>query len=101
MILFEALILGFLSVSIGGSVGAYSSHYYEKHPIELASLVDVDAQEYGKQYNMVVELSFPTEYNPSKIMAEMLIMILLNLLTVIYPIMMINRFTPTQAIRYV
>lgn len=101
MLLIEALILGFLSVGIGGAVGACASSYYEKHPIELASLANVDAQEYAKQYNMVAEASFPTEYNPSKIIVEMFIMLLLNLLTVIYPIVIINRFTPTEAIRYV
>ncbi|MFY9142005.1 ABC transporter permease [Sulfuricurvum sp.] len=101
MLLIETLILGVLSVGIGGGAGGYASSYYEKHPIELTSLADVDAEEYGKQYNIVAETNFPAEYNPSRIMAEMLIMMLLNLLTVIYPIAMINRFTPTEAIRYV
>ncbi len=101
MLLIEALILGFLSVGIGGTAGAYASSHYEKHPIELASLMNVDAQEYAKQYNMVAEVTIPTEYNPPKIMIEMLIMLLLNLLTVVYPIVIINRFTPTEAIRYV
>ena len=101
MLLTEALILGFLSVGLGGTVGAYASNHYEKHPIEITSLTDVDPQEYGKQYNIVAEMTFPTEYDPSKIMIEMLIMLLLNLITVIYPIVIINRFTPTEAIRYV
>lgn len=101
MLLIETLILGFLSVGLGGTAGAYASYHYEKHPIALASLADVDPEEYAKQYNMVAEVTFPTEYNPPKIMFEMLIMLLLNLLTVIYPIMIINRFTPTEAIRYV
>lgn len=101
MLLLETLILGFLSVGLGGTAGAYASYHYEKHPIALASLADVDPEEYAKQYNMVAEVTFPTEYNPPKIMFEMLIMLFLNLLTVIYPIMIINRFTPTEAIRYV
>lgn len=101
MLLIEALILGFLSVGIGGTAGGYASYHYEKHPIAFASLADVDPEEYAKQYNMVAEATFPTEYNPVKIMFEMLMMLLLNLLTVIYPIMIINRFTPTEAIRYV
>lgn len=101
MLLIEALILGFLSIGIGGSVGGYASSYYEKNPIQLTSIVDVDAEEYAKQYNMVAESSFPTEFNLPKIMLQMLIMIFLNILTVIYPIIMINRFTPTEAIRYV
>lgn len=101
MLLIEALILGFLSVGIGGSAGAYASRHYEKYPIEIASLANVDPEEYAKQYNMVAAATFPTEYNPQKIMGEMLIMMVLNLLSVIYPILMINRFTPTEAIRYV
>lgn len=101
MLLMEALILGSLSVGLGGSVGAYASKYYEKNPIEIASILDVDAEEYGKQYNMVTESSLPTEFNAQKIMMEMFIMMVLNLASVIYPIVMINRFTPTEAIRYV
>ncbi len=101
MLLIEALILGILSVGAGGAAGAYASYHYEKHPIELASLVNVDAQEYAKQYNIVAETTIPTEYNLIKIIFEMFLMMLLNLLSVIYPILMINRFTPTEAIRYV
>ncbi len=101
MLLIEALILGIFSVGIGGAAGAYSSHYYEENPIAVSSMTDMDVEEYYKQYNMVADVTIPTEYNPSKIMAEMLLMMLLNLLTVIYPIVMINRFTPTEAIRYV
>ncbi|HEX5711213.1 MAG TPA: FtsX-like permease family protein [Sulfuricurvum sp.] len=101
MLLIEALILGFLSVGLGGAAGTYASNHYEKYPIEITSLVDVDAQEYAKQYNMVAEATFPAEFNPPRIMIDMLIMMLLNLMTVVYPIVLINRFTPTEAIRYV
>jgi len=101
MLLIEALILGILSVGAGGAAGAYASNHYEKHPIEFGSLIDMDPEEYYKQYNMVADVNLPAEFNPPKIMAEMLIMLLLNLLSVVYPIVMINRFTPTEAIRYV
>lgn len=101
MLLVEALILGTLSVGIGGAAGAYASEHYEKHPIQFGSLIDMDPEEYYKQYNMVADVNIPTEFNPPKIMAEMLIMLLLNLLSVVYPIVMINRFSPTEAIRYV
>ncbi len=101
MLLIEALILGILSVGIGGSAGAYATHHYEKHPISLSSWGEVEVEEYYKQYNMVAELTLPTEFNPPKMMMEMLLMLLLNLLTVVYPIVVINRFTPTEAIRYV
>ncbi|MDP3301135.1 MAG: FtsX-like permease family protein [Sulfuricurvum sp.] len=101
MLLIEALVLGVLSVGLGGAAGAYASSHYEKYPIEITSLVDVDAQEYAKQYNMVAEATFPAEFNPPRIMMDMLIMMLLNLMTVFYPIVLVNRFTPTEAIRYV
>lgn len=101
MLLIEALILGVLSVGAGGAVGAYASDHYEKHPIAFSSLVDLDTEEYAKQYNMVAEANLPTEFNPSKIIAEMGLMLFLNLLTVLYPLVIINRFTPTEAIRYV
>lgn len=101
MLLMEALILGVVSVGIGGAVGAYTADHFEKHPIEFSSLMDLNAEEYYKQYNMVADVNIPAEYNPAKIAFEMFIMLLLNMVTVIYPIMLINRFTPTEAIRYV
>lgn len=101
MLLIEALILGVLSVGAGGAVGAYASAHYEEHPIEFSSWGEVELEEYYKQYNMVAEVTIPTEYNPPKIAVEMFIMLLMNLLSVLYPILMINRFTPTEAIRYV
>lgn len=101
MILIEALILGSISVGIGGGISAYATNYYEKNPIELNSVGNLDMEAQMKQYNMVAEITFPTDYNPSKILLQMFIMLLLNFVTVIYPIVMINRFTPMQAIRYV
>lgn len=101
MLLLEALILGFISVGIGGVASAYAVNHYEKNPIELSSMGDLEMEDYMTQYNMVAEITFPTDFNLSKILLQMFIMLVLNLITVIYPIIMINRFTPTQAIRYV
>lgn len=101
MLLVEALILGVLSVGIGGAVSAYAAKHFEEHPIAFSSMIDMDPEEYYKQYNMVADMTIPSEFNPPKIWRDMLIMLLLNLLTVLYPIAMINRFTPTEAIRYV
>ena len=101
MLLIEALILGVLSVGSGGAAGAWAAKHFEEHPISFASMVDMDPEEYYKQYNMVADMTIPSEFNPSQIARDVLIMLLLNLLTVVYPITMINRFTPTEAIRYV
>ena len=101
MLLIEALLLGVLSVGIGGALSAYAAKHYEEHPIAFSSMVDMDPEEYYKQYNMVADMTIPTEFNPAQIVRDMLIMLLLNLMTVVYPILRINRFTPTEAIRYV
>lgn len=101
MLLVEAMILGSISVGIGGAVSGYGAYYFEKNPIELSSMGDLDMEEYLAQYNMVAEITFPTDFNPTNIILQMFIMLILNLVTVIYPIIMMNRFTPTEAIRYV
>ena len=93
------MILGTLSVGIGGAAGAYGAHHYEEHPITFSSWGDVEIEEYYKQYNMVAEVNIPTEFNPPKIVAQMGIMLLLNLLCVLYPIVMINRLSPTEAMQ--
>jgi ABC-type lipoprotein release transport system permease subunit len=101
MLLVEALILGTISVGVGGAASAYGAYYFQKNPIELSSMGDLDMQDYMTQYNMVAEITFPTDFDPTKILIEMFIMLILNLVSVVYPIMMINRFSPTEAIRYV
>ena len=101
MLLVEAMILGSISVGIGGAVSGYGAYYFEKNPIELSSMGDLDMEKYLAQYNMVAEITFPTDFNPTNIILQMFIMLILNLVTVIYPIIMMNRFTPTEAIRYV
>lgn len=101
MLLIEALLLGVISVGIGGVSSAYGAYYFEKNPIELNSMGGLDMQEQLKQYNMVAEITFPTDFNPTNIVIQMFIMLVLNLVTAIYPIVMMNRFTPTEAIRYV
>jgi ABC-type lipoprotein release transport system permease subunit len=101
MLIAEALILGVLSVGLGGAAGAYASHHYEKHPITIDTLFGMDVEEYSKQYNIVAESTIPALFDPQKIIVEMIIMLLLNLLSVIYPVMMVNRFTPTEAMRHV
>ncbi|MDD5203238.1 MAG: FtsX-like permease family protein [Sulfurimonas sp.] len=101
MLLFEALLLGLLSVSVGGVASGYATHYYEKNPIELTSIGDMEMEDYYKQYNMVAETTLPTQFDLASIFTQMFIMLLLNLLTVLYTIAMINRFTPIEAIRYV
>lgn len=101
MLVLEALILGVLSVGAGGAASAYAARHYKEHPIEISAWANIDAEEMYKQYNMVAEMTLPAEYNPEKIAYAMMIMLLLNLISVVYPIVMINRFTPTEAIRYV
>jgi len=101
MLLAEALILGVLSVGVGGAASAWAARHYQEHPITFSSWGDVDMEEYYKQYNLVAEVTLPAAFNPPRILMEMGIMLLLNLLTVLYPIAMINRFSPTEAIRYV
>lgn len=101
MLLLEALMLGSISVAAGGAAGGYAAWHYEKQPIEFTRWGGVEAEEIYKQYNMVADATLPAEFNPNRIAVEMAIMLLLNLLSVLYPIAMINRFTPTEAIRYV
>lgn len=101
MLLLEALMLGVLSVAAGGMAGGYAAWHYEKHPIEFTRWGGVEAEEIYKQYNMVADATLPAKFNLPDIGVEMGIMLLLNLLSVLYPIAMINRFTPTEAIRYV
>lgn len=103
LIFTEILILGTLGVSIGGAAGVWSLKYINENPVDVRKLYgdSLDIEEYMKQYNMVMVDAFPAEYNPKKITIYITIMYIMTLLTIVYPIIMINRFKPVDAIHHV
>ncbi len=96
MLVFESVLLSFLSVVIGGLIGAYLAYYFNINPIELAD----EYQEQFKQYG-IMATALPTDFNLFTIFRDMIIMFILGVLSTLYPILKINSLTPSEAMRHV
>ena len=96
MLVFESAILSFISVVIGGAIGAYLAYYFHINPIELGA----EYQEQFKQYG-IMSTALPTDFNLVTIARDMIIMFILGVLSTLYPILKINSLTPSEAMRHV
>lgn len=96
MLVFESTILSLIGVLIGGSIGGYLAYYFNIHPIELGA----EYQEQFKQYG-IMSTALPTDFNLITILRDMSIMLLLGIVSTLYPIFKINSLTPSQAMRHV
>jgi len=98
MLMCEAFIIGLISIVIGGIIGFILVYHYYTHPIEINVPPEIlyQYQKWG-----VVDMVFPTVINPVSIISNCLFVLLLNIVAVIYPASVINRYKPIEAINYV
>lgn len=96
MLLFESTILSFISVIIGGFIGAYLAYYFSINPIDLGSEFEEQFKQYGLQTT-----NLPTEFNILNILRDMLIIYILCIASMLYPIFKVNSFKPVEAITHV
>lgn len=95
LLLVELLIVTALAMLLAIPLGAYLSYYFELHPIIIEGM-----DEMYKQYG-IVQNSMPTTFNPLTIAWNSGVILLINLASLLYPMLYITRFTPTEAIRHV
>ena len=95
ILMLETLILGVISVAIGGVIGGWLSYYFELHPIHMESF-----EEAYRQYG-IVEAVLPTDFSWGVVLKGTGTMLVLNLLCALYPILRVNRFKPVDAIRHI
>ncbi|MBD3789156.1 MAG: ABC transporter permease [Campylobacterales bacterium] len=91
----EHLILIASSVLIGALIGSAVSYYFHIHPILIPGLADM-----YKDYGVVID-SIATDFNPLTIGWDTLAILLLNSLSIGYPIRQINKLSVTETMRYV
>lgn len=95
ILILETLILGLISVVLGGIIGGWLAHYFELNPIRLESF-----EEAYRQYG-IVEAVLPTDFSWGVVFRGMTYMMMLNLLCALYPILRVNRYAPVDAIRHI
>ncbi len=96
MLLFESVVLSFISILIGGIIGAVLAYYFNINPIELGT----EFEEQFKQYGLA-STALPTDFNLLNILRDMLIMFILCVGSTLYPIVKVNSFKPVEAINHV
>ena len=99
----EIFILATIGVGIGGYAGAETVKYLNTNPLNVTDIVgeSMDMEEYSKQYDLVMVDKYPAEYDLQDIAWQIAIMYIMTILTIFYPIFMINRYKPVEAIHHV
>ena len=90
----ETLIVAGISILIGAVLGGWISYYYQIHPIEIPGLEET-YQQYG-----IIEAVLPTDFRWSTILEGCGFILMLNLISVLYPIWQIIRIKPIDAIHH-
>ncbi len=95
ILLLESAMLGFISVCIGGLIGAIFAWYFSVHPMVFSGM-----EEQFKQYGLAVS-AIPSAFEPWTILRDMAVMFVLLLLATLYPIIKVNRYQPIEAMHHV
>jgi ABC-type lipoprotein release transport system permease subunit len=95
MLLLESVLLGLVSVLLGGLIGGALAYYFHIHPIVFSSF-----EEQFKQYGLAMT-AMPTDFAPLIILRDMTVMFVQSVAATLYPIFKVNRFKPIEAIHHV
>jgi len=95
MLLTESILLGLVSVLIGGLFGGVLAYYFHINPIVFSGF-----EEQFKQYGLALT-AMPTAFEPLTIVRDMAVMFVLSVAATLYPIFKVNRFRPIEAIHHV
>lgn len=94
ILMLETVMLGFISVVIGGIIGGYLSYYFQINPIYLESF-----EETYRQYG-ILEAVLPAAFSWEIVFEGMGFIMIMNIISAIYPIIKVNSFKPIEAIRH-
>ena len=91
----EILLLTVAALLLAVPLGAYTAYYFEVHPIVIAGMSDM-----YKAYGVVSD-EVPTLFDPVTVAWNTALVFILNLLSIVYPIVYVRSFTPVEATRHV
>lgn len=103
MLLAEAIILSSIGVTLGGLGGAYLVDHFEKNPLVAKDVYGdrIDMEKAVEEFDMVQITIMPTVFKLDYILIDIVLIFIVSLLSVFYPIIMINRKRPIDAMKYV
>ncbi len=92
---YEILILTVLALLIAIPIGAYICYYYSINPIVIEGIAEM-YKDYG-----VVSDEIPFDFNLFTIFWNVVVIFILNCLSILYPYIYVNLFTPIEATHHV
>ncbi|MDH4944489.1 FtsX-like permease family protein [Sulfurimonas sp. C5] len=92
---YEILILTALALLIAVPIGAYICYYYSVHPIVIEGIAEM-YKDYG-----VISDEIPFDFNLFTIAWNTVVIFILNCLSILYPYIYVNLFTPIEASHHV
>ncbi len=95
LLLYEIVILTLAALALATPLGAYTAYYFEAHPIVIEGMTEL-YKEYG-----VVSDEVPTLFQPFTVVWNTALVFVLNLLSVLYPMVYVRSYTPVEAMRHV
>ena len=95
LLFYEIFILSTFTILIATPIGAYLAYYFSINPIIIEGM-----SETYKQYGIVSD-EMPFSFNIFTITWNVLVIYILNFLSIIYPAIYINSFSPIEASHHV
>lgn len=95
LLLVEMLMLAVSAIGLSVIIGAPITWYFELHPIIIEGIAEA-YKDYG-----IVDDQIPMRFDWFTILWNAAVVFALNMLAVIYPIVVINRQSPMEAMRHV
>jgi len=95
LLLYEIFILSTMAIVLAAPIGGYIAYYFSVHPMVIAGI-----SETYKAYGVVSD-EIPLSFDLVTIGWNIAVVYGLNFLSVIYPIVYINRFEPIEAVHHV
>ncbi len=95
LLLYEIIILTLVALIVAVPIASYINYYYSMYPIVIEGIAEM-YKDYG-----IISDEIPFDFNPITIVWNALVVFILNCLSILYPYIYVNLFTPIEASRHV
>jgi len=95
LLFLEVFIITMVALSLSAIIGGYCAYYFEINPIVMEGM-----SEMYKDYGIISD-EIPTVFDLFTIFWNLSVILFLNLLSVLYPIYYVRKFSPIEAMRHV
>lgn len=95
LLFYEIFILSTLALALATPIGSGLAYYFELHPLVIEGM-----SETYKEYGIITD-EVPTLFDAFTVAWNVALIYALNMLSILYPIRYVRKFTPIQAMQHV